>query len=63
MKLKDAYKEQIEIHFWIELGLQLHLGKYFHDLLEKYPFDFVIGSSTLCTEPIPTIRNFFRGAL
>ena len=37
MKLKDAYKEQIEIHFGIELGLQLHLGKYFHDLLEKYP--------------------------
>lgn len=61
MKLKDAYKEQIEIHFGIELGLQLHLGKYFHDLLEKYPFDFVIGSSHLVHGADPYYPEFFQG--
>ena len=61
MKLKDAYKEQIEIHFGIELGLQLHLGEYFHDLLEKYPFDFVIGSSHLVHGADPYYPEFFQG--
>ena len=61
MKLKDAYKEQIEIHFGIELGLQLHLGKYFHNLLEKYPFDFVIGSSHLVHGADPYYPEFFQG--
>lgn len=61
MKLKDAYKEQIEIHFGIELGLQLHLGKYFHDLLKKYPFDFVIGSSHLVHGADPYYPEFFQG--
>lgn len=61
MKLKDAYREQIEIHFGIELGLQLHLGEYFHDLLEKYPFDFVIGSSHLVHGADPYYPEFFQG--
>ena len=61
MKLKDAYKEQIEIHFGMELGLQLHLGKYFHNLLEKYPFDFVIGSSHLVHGADPYYPEFFQG--
>ena len=44
-ELKETYKNQIHIHFGIEIGLQLHLKQYFHNLLKEYPFDFVIGSS------------------
>ena len=42
-ELKETYKNQIHIHFGIEIGLQLHLKQYFHNLLKEYPFDFVIG--------------------
>ena len=32
-ELKETYKNQIHIHFGIEIGLQLHLKQYFHNLL------------------------------
>lgn len=61
MELKEAYKDQISIRFGIEIGLQLHLGEYFHNLLRKYPFDFVIGSSHLVHGADPYYPEFFQG--
>ena len=61
MELKEAYKDQISIRFGIEIGLQLHLGEYFHNLLRKYPFDFVIGSSHVVHGQDPYYREFFKG--
>ena len=60
MELKEAYKDQISIRFGIEIGLQLHLGEYFHNLLRKYPFDFVIGSSHLVHGADPYYPEFFQ---
>lgn len=42
--LREKYKDQIDVRIGVELGLQPHLGAYYHTFVEKYPFDFVIGS-------------------
>ena len=60
MELKEAYKDQIAIHFGIEIGLQLHLRQYFHNLLKEYPFDFVIGSSHVVHGADPYYPEFFQ---
>lgn len=61
IELKEAYRDQIAIHFGIEIGLQLHLGQYFHNLLKEYPFDFVIGSSHVVHGADPYYPEFFQG--
>ena len=44
--LKDyASQKKINIYFGLELGLQTYLADDYHILVNKYPFDFVIGSS------------------
>ena len=35
---------KIEVRIGVELGLQPHLGEFYHEFVAKYPFDFVIGS-------------------
>lgn len=44
-EMKAKYKNQIELLFGIELGLQPHLHSAYQELLHRHPFDFVIGSS------------------
>lgn len=61
LKLQDTYKDQIQIRFGIELGLQMHLEEYFHSLLAKTPFDFIIGSSHLVHGYDPYYPEFFEG--
>ena len=61
MELKEAYKDQIAIHFGIEIGLQPHLRQYFHNFLKEYPFDLVIGSSHLVHGADPYYPEFFQG--
>ena len=46
-KKKKEYEERIQVRIGIELGLQKHLGTRYETLIEKYPFDFVIGSMHL----------------
>lgn len=58
--LKDTYRNQLDIRFGIELGLQTHLEDYFHNLLEETPFDFVIGSSHVVHGYDPYYQDFFR---
>ena len=43
-KLQYEYKDRINIRIGVELGLQPHLGEFYHDYVNRYPFDFVIGS-------------------
>lgn len=43
-KLQEEYKDKIDIRIGVELGLQPHLGAFYHDYVNRYPFDFVIGS-------------------
>jgi histidinol-phosphatase (PHP family) len=42
--LKNEYAGRINIRIGIEIGLQPHLGEYYKKLMQKYAFDFVIGS-------------------
>lgn len=42
--LREEYADRIDVRIGIELGLQPHLGKSYRELVNKYPFDFVIGS-------------------
>ncbi len=59
-KLRDIYKNQIQINWGIELGLQMHLETYFHNLISETPFDFAIGSSHLVHGFDPYYPDFFK---
>ncbi|MDD3174530.1 MAG: histidinol-phosphatase HisJ family protein [Herbinix sp.] len=43
--LKEHYYNQIEILTGVEIGLQPHLTECLSNLVNSYPFDFIIGSS------------------
>ena len=43
-QLKEEYQKKLEVRIGVEIGLQPHLGEYYRELTEKYPFDFVIFS-------------------
>lgn len=58
--LKEQYKNQIQIHYGIELGLQPHLADFFHDLLASESFDYVIGSSHVVYGKDPYYPEFFE---
>lgn len=58
-KLQKQYKEQIPIHFGIEIGLQPHLAKKHETITASYPFDFVIGSSHTAEGMDPYYNEYF----
>ena len=58
--LKERYKDQLDILWGIELGLQPHLASRHRHLLNEYPFDFVIGSSHLVHHKDPYYPAFFQ---
>ena len=47
LKYKEKYKGQIELLLGVEMGLQPHLAEGYREYVQKYPFDFIIGSSHL----------------
>ena len=57
--LKEKYLRQIDILIGMEFGLQKHLSKQFTELVQKYPFDFVIGSSHVVHGFDPYYPDFF----
>ena len=59
--LKEKYSQDLQIHFGIEIGLQPHLARQFRQLLEDYPFDFVIGSSHVVHGQDPYYPEFYQG--
>lgn len=58
--LQKEYEEKIEIRIGIEIGLQPHLGAYYKELVNKYPFDFVIGSVHVVHGADPYYREMFQ---
>ncbi len=42
--LQKEYQEQIHVGIGVELGLQPHLAETYKKIVQKYPFDFIIGS-------------------
>ena len=47
LELQEEYKDRIRICLGVELGMQEHLKDRQQAYIEKYPFDFVIGSMHL----------------
>lgn len=43
--LKEKYKEKINVLCGVEIGLMKHLKEKINDYINKYNFDFIIGSS------------------
>ena len=44
LKLKDKYKKDLDVKLGMEFGIQRHLGEVGDNIIEKYPFDFIISS-------------------
>ena len=60
-EIQDEYKDKIDISIGIELGLQPHLVLRHHEYLNKYPFDFVIGSLHIVDGKDPYYPEVFKG--
>lgn len=61
LKLKETYKNKININIGIELGLQNHLANDYTKLLSDYDFDFAIGSIHLVNKVDPYYPEYFDG--
>lgn len=60
-RLKEKYKDQIDLCIGIELGLQPYLSERYHNLVFSHPFDFVIGSIHLVHSQDPYYPPYFEG--
>lgn len=43
-KIRGEYGSRLDVRIGIEIGLQPHLGAFYKEMADQYPFDFVIGS-------------------
>lgn len=57
---QEEYHGKIDIRFGVELGLQPHLAETLSQYVQRYPFDFVIGSSHLADRQDPYDPAFFE---
>lgn len=61
LTLKEKYQKEIELRIGVEIGLQPHLGAYYQEFVNKYPFDFVIGSVHVVSSMDPAAGKLFVG--
>lgn len=61
LRLRARYRDQIEVGFGVELGLQPHLKRELAIYSKSKEFDFIIGSSHLCHRKDPYYPAFFEG--
>ena len=59
--LKEKYADKISVNIGIELGLQPQAAGQNLAVAEKYPFDFIIGSSHVVNHMDPYYPEFFAG--
>lgn len=60
-EMKEKYKDKIDIHCGIEIGLQPHINEDNRLVTQKYPFDFVIGSSHVVNSMDPYYPEYYKG--
>lgn len=60
-RCRSLYGEKIELLFGIELGLKPSLADRLTDYLNKWDFDFVIGSSHTVHDADPYYPSFYEG--
>lgn len=61
MALKEEFKEQIVIKWGIEMGLDMNHQDKINELIDQYPFDFVIGSIHVINHTEFYYGDFFKG--
>ena len=61
LKYREIYRDKIRILFGVELGLQAHLVPLQAAYATSKPFDFIIGSSHLCSGRDPYQPYFWEG--
>lgn len=59
--LRQQYADRIPIYFGVELGLQPHLAEHNRNIVQSYPFDFVIGSSHVVHGKDPYYSAYYEG--
>lgn len=59
-RLREEYRDRIDVRIGIELGLQVHLKEYFKKQVCRYPFDFIIGSTHFVNRKDPAYPEFFE---
>lgn len=59
--LREKYADKISVNIGIELGLQTQAAGQNLAVTEKYPFDFIIGSSHVVNHMDPYYPEFFAG--
>lgn len=59
-EMKERYQRQIKVLAGIELGLQSHLRNRMQSLIDRYPFDFVIGSSHIVDHMDPYLPTYWE---
>lgn len=60
-QLQADFSDSLNINFGIELGLQPHLAKKHHEILQETDFDFVIGSSHVVHGLDPYYPAYYEG--
>ena len=58
-ELKEAYKDQIQLHIGVELGLKTGIASKLKKFLGDWPFEFAIGSIHLIDDKDPYERELF----
>lgn len=61
MSLKEEFKNEIKIKWGIEIGLDMNYQKEINELIDQYPFDFVIGSIHVINHTEFYYGDFFKG--
>lgn len=61
MVLKEEFKDEIKIKWGIEIGLDMNYQKEINKLIDRYPFDFVIGSIHVIDHTEFYYGDFFKG--
>ena len=59
LDLRAKYRGRLEIRIGVEMGMQPHLGERISAYLEKYPFDYVLGSLHLLEGKDVYYRDLF----
>lgn len=59
-EMSEYYKDRIKIYKGIELGLVPKLAGWYRELVSKYSFDFVIGSSHIVDDLDPYYREYWE---
>lgn len=58
--LKESYSDKIDIGIGVECGLEPHLSARLNDIITKYPFDYIIGSSHIVNGKDPYYKSYFE---